>query len=85
MKNSSRVYRLIGYALLIFITFMAVSLLSGALYVPIKQYLTGNPVDFSKHWEQADIARRVTLAVIFTIALTVYKYQREKKEAKNVD
>ena len=85
MNEPLNLYRLIGYGLLTFVTILGVGLLLGEFYVPIKQYLSGNPADFSKHWEQADIGRRVLTALLFSIALTALRYRREKKNAAHAE
>ena len=79
IKSSNPLVKWIGYALLLFISMLAASLLMGEFYVPLKQYLSGQPVDFAEHWQQVDMAKKVPIALLFAAVLTISKYRRERK------
>ena len=83
VNNSNSLMKWAAYALLLFVSMLAVSVLLGELYVPVKQYLAGYPVDFAEHWQQVNWAKKVPIALLFAAVLSFSKYRRERTRANS--
>lgn len=71
------------YGLIIFATYLVVSIGLGEFYIPIKQLIAGGNPDFGSAWDQVDWARRISVALAVAVVLALLKLRRERKKQES--
>ncbi|WP_225000257.1 hypothetical protein [Cesiribacter sp. SM1] len=75
--------RAVGYGTVVFITIVVVGLLLGEFFVPIKQLMSGDSPDFAGQLEKIDFTRRISIAFVASVVLTLLKHKKEKAKQNN--